>query len=164
MKLVSVHHVSYTYHSVNVAYANPVFVCCCPFRVVFSWLEANIISIQSDRWNILNPAAIEYVHLLITLSNHKCSKLSYLLSYSAKTKQTGKLSQDVEHETDCPLVLRFSMCGTVPAISQSLRQGGLAQNQERANLYFWFSASTSHSLHFSHYNEGFSTYNMLLMR
>jgi len=38
--------------------------------------------------------------------------------------QTGKLSQDVEHETECPLVLRFSMCGTVPTISQSSRKGG----------------------------------------
>ena len=166
MKLVSVHCTTYTYHSVNVTYANPVLVCCCPLWVVFSWIEVRINGIQSDRWNILHPAAIQYVHLLITLSNLKCSKLSYLKSYSAKTMQTGKLSQDIEPETDCPLVLRFSICGIVPPISRSSNQGGSAQNQGRANLllYFWFRASTSRSLNYSHYNEGFLTYNMLLMR
>jgi hypothetical protein len=29
---------------------------------------------------------------------------------------TGKLSQNAEHEIDCPLVLKFSMCETVPPI------------------------------------------------
>lgn len=128
---LSVHYISYTYHSVNVTYANPVFVCCCPLRVVFSWLEANIIIIQSYRWNILNPAAINYVHLLITLSNHKCSKLSRLLSHSAKTMQTGKLSQDVECETDCPLVLRFSMCVELYLQSCSL-QGKVVKHRTKA--------------------------------
>lgn len=35
--------------------------------------------------------------------------------------QTGKLSQDVEHETDCPLVLRFSMCVELYLQSRSLQ-------------------------------------------
>lgn len=131
----------YTYHPVDVSYTNPVFccviifVCCHPLRVVFSWFEMNICSIQTHWWNIFNPATIHYIQWMqthLSLSKTKCSCEKYFTPsnathlYSLLCVKYNNRTSFQQHKD----IIRLNSRSPVPILSSTLLNALVLWTQE----------------------------------